>query len=572
MPADPSDALQLLMVHADDREPVLDDEGLPGDSPPEAEGTRRSVPLWDEGENPNDLPAQRWSVIVPDGDEGERLLGAVDDLIEARRRQMDIPRIEPYRVPPKMCLDEAVQWRKKVFDPGTDLRVELPRYLMILGDLDQVPLELQQVLAADAFVGRVAFDDEADYEAYAAKVLRWERKPATDDRGRSLFFTVHDGTPATHLGHQALVTPGLSKARERREKGHYRAEEVVEIGDRWACGPDDLMEQVGPGTPSVLFSLSHGLGAPRAGWGSEEERRLRQGAMSFGRDGSVAGADMTSRPFLPGGIWFMLACFGAGTPSGSAYHHWLAKLQADGQFPGRLDFLLSGLPADGERPFVAALPKAVLANPEGPLAFMGHVDLAFSYSFQELDSGPVSRPGRFLRILQSALKRDRAGIAFHEMARGLSLVNQELTMLVDGDMASGGEVEAVLEEQVRRSHLWMLRQDLAAYMLLGDPAVRLPVGAEQAAKAPADVNLSAMLGLPGGATPVSSAPAPDPPADAPPAMDIDVLEEAIGEVLVGEKGVKLVAREAGIDIAVLKRAVDLYRAAGREALRSGGLV
>jgi hypothetical protein len=34
------------------------------------------------------------------------------------------------------------------------------------------------------------------------------------------------------------------------------------------------------------------------------------------------------------------------------------------------------LPGERTRPFIAALPKAVLANPEGPLAVMGHEDLA----------------------------------------------------------------------------------------------------------------------------------------------------------------------------------------------------
>ncbi len=582
MPEIDPNAMQLLMVHADDREPVLPEAGLPGDTAADEGGpakVRTPEHLWDEGGDPNDLDLQRWSVIAPEGEEGDRLIGAVGELIRARCEQMGIPEIEPYRVPPKMTEAEAARWQKTVFDPGADLSVELPRYLMILGDLHQVPMELQKVLGADAFVGRLAFEQEDDYASYAAKVLRWEGQPHEAQRGRSLFFTVHDGSPATYLGHQALVSPGLEMVRERRERGHFPADEVTEVGDRWACGPDDLLGQVGPAAPSVLFSLSHGLGAPRAGWDSEDERRLRQGAMSFGRDGSLAGEDLASRPFLPGGIWFMLACYGAGTPAASAYHHWLKRLQEAGQFPGQVDFVLGGIPSPGERPFVAALPKAVLANPEGPLAFMGHVDLAFSYSFQELDSGAANRPARFMSILRSALKRDRAGISFRELSRYLTRTNAELTALVDQDVASGAGEPDAEDERARRSHLWMLRQDLSAYMLLGDPAVRLPLSAKQPAAATgAGADMAALLGMAPSSSAAPAAPvAPLGPSigkatEPPLTVDIETLEEAIGEVLVGERGARAIARDAGIDPARLRQAVDVYRAGGRAALRDRGVV
>jgi hypothetical protein len=157
--------------------------------------------------------------------------------------------------------------------------------------------------------------------------------------------------------------------------------------------PDELLARVGGGDPSVLFTLSHGEGAPRGGWTSHEEQRRRQGAMSFGREGKLTGDDLRARPFLPGGVWFMLACYGAGTPNFSAYRHWLAQLAGAGQFRGKPEAVLAGLPGPQDRPFIAALPQAVLANPAGPLAFMGHIDLAWTYGFQELDAAPpTARP------------------------------------------------------------------------------------------------------------------------------------------------------------------------------------
>src|SRR5262245_54561146 len=100
--------------------------------------------------------------------------------------------------------------------------------------------------------------------------------------------------------------------------------------------------------------------------------------------------------FLPGGVWVMFACFGAGTPSRSAYHHWLARWQASGEHDGDLAPVLASLPADGEPAFLAALPQAALASPSGPLAVIGHLDLAWSYGFVDLDK--MSRGERHRRF------------------------------------------------------------------------------------------------------------------------------------------------------------------------------
>ncbi|HEX8111964.1 MAG TPA: hypothetical protein VF516_29735, partial [Kofleriaceae bacterium] len=128
-----------------------------------------------------------------------------------------------------------------------------------------------------------------------------------------------------------------------------------------------------------------------------------------------------------------------------------------------------------DRPFVAALPRAVLADPDGPLAFVGHIDLAWAYSFFDLDDRPRRRPGRIAGVLQALLNGHRAGVAVRKLLQWFAEVNTELTALDDARARTGG---ASLDdrEQIRRGHLWMLRQDLAGYALLGDPAIRLPIG------------------------------------------------------------------------------------------------
>ena len=307
----------------------------------------------------------------------------------------------------------------------------------------------------------------------------------------------------------------------------------------------------------MLFSVSHGEGAPRRGWRSPAEQRARQGAMSFGANGQLTGDDLTNAAFLPGGLWFMLACFGAGTPSASKYRRWLDALLAHGQFQGRPEVVLGSLPRAGEAPFIAALPKAALASPRGPLGFIGHVDLAWTYAFRELDTGKATnRPQRFVQTLASALRGDRLGVAFHELYRFLAQTNTELTTLDEDEVA----------DPIRRAHLWMLRSDLAGYVLLGDPAARLPVSGAATASAPVpeaprnlDDEAAALFGF---GVQRSAPAAPREPA-------LATIEAAIGDLLAGTASVDAVARRHGLDARMLTGLFERYRQGGRAAIGRG---
>lgn len=57
----------------------------------------------------------------------------------------------------------------------------------------------------------------------------------------------------------------------------------------------------------------------------------------------------------------------------------------------------------------------VLANAGGPLALIGHIDLAWTYSFQELDGGTSNRPVRFMAMTRSRLKRDSCSVILREL-------------------------------------------------------------------------------------------------------------------------------------------------------------
>ncbi|MFH1466267.1 MAG: C25 family cysteine peptidase [Pseudomonadota bacterium] len=551
---DTQPTFELFMAHADTHEPVLPDglgeQGAPHDEGGELGEANAEDPefLFDDAAARNDLEAQRWGVFYPDTKRGREMPAAIRPLIERRRAQQGGHPVLDYAVPPLGSFDEAMRWRREHFEVSTKFHTDLPRYQLFLGDLWELPLSLQQAMSTRYYPGRLAFDDDRQLEAYVEKVLRWEDKPSDQADARAIFHTVHDQSGATQLGYRALVNPGLAMAREDLGE-HFRAREILETGSRYQPSPEDLTSVVGEADLGVLFSVSHGEGAPTAGWRPADRHELRQGAMCFGRQGAMTAEDVAGlEAFLPGGIWFMLACYSAGTPDLSAYHPWLTALKQQGRYRGDVDRVLAGLPQPGERPFVAALPKAVLAHSNGPLAFMGHVDLAWSYAFQEWDSGKaVNQPARYLELLRSALRGDRVGLAFQELFTFFNALNAQVAEIYSRNDAGAASAA--------QAHLWMLRQDLSAYMLLGDPAARLPLAGEKAATAMSDAEQASLLGF-----------APS-PARASPALPapMEALERAFGDMLAGVATVEQAAARLAVPAATMTALFAAYTTAGREA-------
>lgn len=459
MPCQLSRALLTLFLAHDDDGPVLSG-GLPLDAlalapPAPADGALTGT-LWDVGGDQGSLSSQRWALVAPAGEAGDRLLALVERLRRKRQEEQGAE-VRVYRVEPAMDGVASERWIRSAFRTSASRERELPRYLCLLGDLDQVSLELQQALAAEAFVGRIAFRRDEDYLAYAGKVLRWEEAPSAEPSGRALFFAASDDQGA-------LVQPALSACREGAEMGDFDAREVTRVG------AERLFEAAAAPGPGVLFTLSHGAGAPKGGWTSPERRRAHQGALELGREERLSAERIEGRPFLPGGLWFCFACYGAGTPARSAYLPWLQVLERSG-------LLLPGaeavLPRPDGPPFVAALPQAALANPDGPLAFIGHADLAWSFSYQDL--GGQSHAGRFAGVIMDLMRGRRAGVAHHGLMRFAGEVSTALRILEEEDAAALAAGRPSRTTPLRRGCLWMSWQDLRAFVLLGDPAARLPL-------------------------------------------------------------------------------------------------
>ncbi|PTL78191.1 C25 family cysteine peptidase [Vitiosangium sp. GDMCC 1.1324] len=457
--------LELLLAHANDGRPMLQG-GL-------SEETLRGVPiqppevperLWSDHGNLDVLKKQRWGLVVPEGPEGNELLERIKPLRELREADQDGKEARVYRVAPGMNGPRAMAWKQQVFrDEDVDER-ERPRYLLVLGDLHQVSLELQQALATDAYVGRLAFRSPEQYTAYASKVVRWERATVHATGPRMLFYTAQDGSEATRLGHEDLIEPCLEACRT-----HLPDAKILHVLDDDKAPGKQLLERAAEPTPSLLLSLSHGLGRPDGGWRSPTDQFNLQGALQLpGRQ--LSGADLVSGAFLPGGMWVCFACFSAGTPARSTYAPWLRELAKTSLSAAQV---LDALPGwEGEHSFIAALPQAALANPDGPLAVVGHVDLAWSSSFRQQGQ---RTPSRFFGVLQALAEGHRVGNALTSLARSFHDLNMALTVR---DAHAALEHEAgrkVLQSPAVHASLFLQRQDLMGFVLLGDPAARLSI-------------------------------------------------------------------------------------------------
>jgi hypothetical protein len=460
--------LHLLLASAKDGRPALP-EGLPlealRNAPPPNDRTNLETRA-NFAVDPNDLRRQRWDVIVPAGPRGNALLQAIRPLVELREEEQKA-KIKTYRLPPDLDSMMSFQWLSKVYN--AEPTATRPRYLLILGDLDEVSLELQGVLSNVAFVGRLHTGESNDerrlagFEGYARKVVRWAE--AERQSPRMLFWGADDGTKAMRAAEEGVLQPCV-KALHRMwttEEIQVQAVERIRLPKRSA---QHLVTALAADR-SVLFSASHGSGEG-PGWTPTDQRAL-QGALVLGDGVQLTARDVRNGKVLPGGVWVALACFGACTPSKSVYHAWLEGMtDADGKL--KAPRVLDSLPADGKG-FVSALPQALLENPDGPLAFIGHADLAWTYLFGDVD-GPW-RPERVTEPLRQLVDGCRVGVALDEILRRYRSANDELLEGYQAEEDARALKQDHAVDQDARAQTWMLRNDLRGYVLLGDPAAKL---------------------------------------------------------------------------------------------------
>jgi hypothetical protein len=355
------------------------------------------------------------------------------------------------------------EWFDWIMENYSSLRMEQkPHYILILGGPDQVPFLFQSLLDTTASVGRLDFDTSEELEAYADKVIRMETAKAPIVKRDAVFFAPDDGpNDPTYYSHHYLANPLAQDMQERlgfNVKTMF-AEEATKA---------NLQDALRKTKAAIVFTASHGLGAPDEPL--QTQKRLN-GAICCQKVGAAQENDWLFRgediphdePFLEGAVFFQFACFGYGTLAESDFAHWAPQIAK----------------VNAKADFVGAFPKKLLSHPRGPIAFVGHVDVAMLHGFDDPNNpipldGPWSpRIAPFKRSLDQMIGVNPMGIAMEDMNGRYNILNAQLTGLLD--RLQRGKVKVNADFQERLVSSFLMRSDAQNYLIFGDPAAHLRI-------------------------------------------------------------------------------------------------
>ena len=452
------------------------------------------------GVDPKKLEEAGWGVIVAH-DANPALLDALRPLLQLRRQQAG-PLFRVYQGPDGYRPNESKGdfLARHGMGPGPADPAKVPYYLLIVGSPEAIPYRFQFQLDVQYAVGRIWFELPQHYAHYAASVVAAETGPLQLARQLRFFGVANPDDRATALSSEHLIGP-LCRQLSARKPDWDIAALLGAAATKARLGR--LLG--GDETPALLVTASHGMEFP-----FDDERQLRhqgallcqdwpgpkawQGRGAIPQDHYFAGDDLRSDARLLGLITFHFACFGAGTPREDEF--------AKQAFKARQ--------AIAPQPFVAGLPTRLLSHPGGgALAVIGHVDRAWGYSFLWPDAGSQTT------VFASTLERLLDG---YPVGAALEYFNERYAELASDLSVELEDIEYGLQPNPDKlAGLWTANNDARSYVIIGDPAVRLPVApADQACSAHAARQLAPLP-----AAPTSDAPAAvpfglgAPPAEAP---------------------------------------------------------
>ena len=430
-----------------------------------------------EGVDSSAIEAAGWGIAFPrvkPGTDEDKLhddiLAALEPLI-ARRRSQAGARFKICRHNLGIPVGTGKGARAEVnafltshgLGPGPIDPKKLPYYLLLIADPAVVPYEVQYLLDVQGAVGRLWFGAVAPYAAYARSVVEAEgRDTSAEALGVGLFGVRNADDPATQLSAQHLIS-GLQSHLSARPENPLRSSLIGPEATKGAL--HSLLH--GGEVPGLLFTASHGMGFPS---GHALQRR-HQGALlcqdwpgprlwkeAIPTDHYLSADDIAEDADLCGRVIFSFACYGAGTPQKDDFF----RRTRD---PVRADIAPSA--------FQAELPLRLLGRDKGALAFIGHVERAWGYSFLWCGVGRASGGvgdaliTTFTSTVDALLAGKPVGVAMDvfnlKYAQFATWLTAELEEI---DFGRAVDPAALVE-------LWTCHNDARDTVIIGDPAVCL---------------------------------------------------------------------------------------------------
>jgi len=409
--------------------------------------------------DPANLQQAGWAIVFFK-DEAAAVKDALAPLIEHRRAQVgNDAKLKVLEFRPG---EKRETWLARYGIGIGSVRPEkVPYYLLLIGSPENIPFLFRHQLGVEYAVGSLHFETPEEYSRYVASVIAYETQSAVPTAKEALFFAVrHAFDPATQLSADRMVKPLTEPSEEHdnkplAEKYGFRTRKMFGAEATKSALAAALSPPPEEKAPSFLFTASHGMGFPLG----HAEQRSGQGALlcqewpGFGAvkpEHYFAAADIPATARLHGMISFHFACYGAGTPANDRFIH------EPGQPP----------PPIAPQPFIAALPKALLAHPGGgALACIGHVERAWGYSIVTPKAGAQLLP--FENSIGRILKGEPVGLAMKDFYERYASLSVSLSSMLE-QISFGATVG-----DAELTSAWIARNDAEGYLILGDPAVRL---------------------------------------------------------------------------------------------------
>ncbi len=445
-----------------------------------------------EGVDPMKVEESGWGIVMAH-DADPAIKEALSELLAFRQNQAG-ERYREYLGPEGYRPGETKnKWlARHGMGPGPADPDKVPYYLLIVGDPEAIPYRFQNQLDVQYAVGRLHFDTLAEYAAYARSVVQAESGQVSLPKQATFFGVRTPDDQATLLSADHMIKPLASKI------GAQPGWQVNTLLEAQATKANLANLMNSGATPALLYTASHGMGFPK-----DDPRQLpHQGALlcqdwpgpgkwkqAIPADFYFSADDVGSEARLLGSIAFFFACYGAGTPRLDEF--------AQQAFKARTEIAAQS--------FIAHLPRRLLSHPKGGmLAVIGHVERAWGYSFM------WDRAGEQLTVFESTLLGlmggKPIGYALEYFNNRYAEISSDLTVMLE-DLNFGGKVD-----EVALAGTWTANNDARAYVIIGDPAVRLPLAADGAASDQrptiAAVSVNAATAAP--AAPAPAAPAPEP--------------------------------------------------------------
>ena len=407
-----------------------------------------------------------WAIVFH-VNEDPAIKAALQPLIEHRQKQIadgNLVKIMEYREG-----ETVPQWLARYGMGVGDIDpTRVPFYILLVGSPSKIPFLFGHLLDAVYGVGRICFDAQEQYAAYANSVIAYEtagRAPTTRDV--YFFGPRHVADKPTKLSSTSLVEPLAVGATqrpsvlERLAKSKFNLSYIGHYLDPDASRKETL-HNIFRGSSDgraqcLLFTASHGVGWPLG----DARQASAQGALlcqdfpgaGFGPvkpEHYFAASDLPGDGHVHGLVCFHFACYGVGTPKEDRFTH------KDAEPPRQI----------APDAFFSQLPQALLAHPNGgALGVIGHVERAWPNSITTAGAGIQLLP--FVNALSFILIGNPLGYALKDFNERYAALSTNLGAMLekkgfgfdvpDSDLAS----------------TWISRNDAEAYVLFGDPGVRI---------------------------------------------------------------------------------------------------